>query len=132
MRRLTLLLAVAAVLLPSLATAAEPTVYDTISKHYEAIRMILLHDSSDGVAPHAEEIATVATRAAGAFDAARHGVDAASADRLRELLPELAKAAGQVAAAGDLAATREAFFPLSQALPKLTTSAARATLFFLP
>ena len=39
------------------ALASENATFDEISKHYEAIRLLLLHDTSDGVESHAKAIA---------------------------------------------------------------------------
>ena len=91
------LLAGAAV--PALAASPAPAApaaggFNAVLPHYEAVRKELLADSLKGVATHAEEIRKRAPQDA--------------------LGKEIAKAAGQLAAAKDLTAARDAFSALSE------------------
>lgn len=98
MPRTAIPLALALVLLagaavPALAAPAASG-FNAVLPHYEAVRKALLADSLKGVATHAEEIRKRAPQDA--------------------LGKEIAKAAGQLAAAQDLTAARDAFHALSE------------------
>ncbi len=81
--------------------------FDALVKPYETIRLALVDDSTEGVAEEAEAIAAQAKDLA---------AEKATPEAVKTLLPEIAKAAGKLAEAPDLAAAREAFYALSQAL----------------
>lgn len=110
-----LLLALLAVgALPALA-GGEGT-FATLVEHYEPIREALLHDNLDGVPAHAEAMAATARALHDDFSAERAGVAADSADSVKAALPEIASAADDLAAAGDLEEARSAFGELSGGL----------------
>lgn len=104
MPRTATFLALALVLLagaavPALAASPAPVTptasgFNAVLPHYEAVRKALLADSLKGVATHAEEIRKQAPQDA--------------------LGKEIATAAGQLAAAKDLTAARDAFSALSE------------------
>lgn len=79
---------------PAPAAAPAASGFNAVLPHYEAVRKALLADSLKGVATHAEEIRKRAPQDA--------------------LGKEIAKAAGQLAAAKDLTAARDAFSALSE------------------
>ena len=96
--------------------AEEPTVYEEISHHYEAVRQALLVDSITGVAEHAAAIRHGVDVLAEDFHAEQAGVAADQAEECKKLLPEIAAAAQQVADGTSLDETRTAFFELSKPL----------------
>lgn len=90
--------------------------FAAIVHHYEAARLALLHDKTEGLGEHADEIKATAEQLAAKFSADQAGVPADKADAAKALLPEIAAAAGELAKAGDIAAARDAFYALSQPL----------------
>ncbi len=118
-RELFFLLAVAGVL--AFATAAGATdgnagrtAFASIVHEYEAVRLVLLNDKTDGIAEHAEAIRATAAALAEDFTSERAGVAAGDADGVEALLADVVEAAGQLAGADDIAVAREAFFLLSK------------------
>ncbi|MDH3253830.1 MAG: hypothetical protein OEM62_02480 [Acidobacteriota bacterium] len=113
--RTTLILVLAAGLAAG-ARAGETDAFEDAMSHYEAIRIELLNDSTDGIDEHArgmeERIATLAEDLT--YEEA--GVPESVLAELDELLPELAVAVGELAEAGDLEQAREALFALSKPL----------------
>lgn len=96
------------------AVAAEPTAFGKIAGHYEAIRQALLHDTTDGVAAHAQGIEHVVTGLEKRFATGSAGVSGEKAGECETLLPQIALAAKNLAAARDLAGARTAFGELSK------------------
>lgn len=86
------------------AGASSSEVFDAIMKPYEELRLTLVDDAVDGVAELAESI--------------REEADAASEtdEEARALLPKVVTFADDLAAGGDLATAREAFYELSKVL----------------
>jgi len=111
--RLFVLLLVAASL-PAMAVAAEPTAFERITSHYEAIRQALLHDTMDGVQAHARGLEREAKLVAQRFAPAAAGINEISSEKCQELLPQLANLAAQVAGSEDIGAARAAFCELSK------------------
>ncbi len=89
------------------AGASSSQGFDELVKPYEAIRLTLVDDSTEGVAEEAEAIAAKAKDLA---------AEKATPEAVKTLLPEIAGAAKDLAEAADLAAAREAFYELSKAL----------------
>jgi hypothetical protein len=86
--------------------AADKTSIAEIFGHYEAIRQVLIEDSTDGVAEQAAAIRRIAERLHADFNAERAGVGAEDAAAVRDLLPEVVDGAAKVAAAADLETIR--------------------------
>ena len=91
----------------AVAVASSSEGFDKLVEPYEAIRLALVDDSTDGVAEEAEAIAEKAKELA---------AEKATPEAIKTLLPEIAGVAKDLAEAADLAATREAFYELSKAL----------------
>ena len=112
----TTMILVLAVGIAAGAEAGETNAFEDAMSHYEAIRIALLNDSTDGVDEHArgmeERIATLAEE----LTYEKAGVPESVLAEFDELLPELATAVGEVAEAGDLEQAREALFALSKPL----------------
>ena len=83
---------------------------------YEVARRALADDSLDGVAPAALELQEALESLRTNFSAQRAGVPEEKADEVAALLPEAATAAGQLAAAKDLDAARDALYALTKPL----------------
>ncbi len=115
-----LLLTVAAVAFAAGAAdeTAGRTAFASIVDDYEAVRLALLNDKTDGIAEHAEAIRATAAALVGNFSAERAGVAAENAGGVKALLPDVVEAAGRLAGAGDIAAARKAFFLLSKRLAR--------------
>lgn len=114
--------------LAGLAGAGEPTAFETLTGHYEQVRQALVHDHLDGVADEARQLAAAVRRLEEDFSVERAGVEPADAVAVQELLPELASAADELAAAGDVGQAREAFSKLSRALVRYRKRVADADL----
>ncbi len=95
---------------------AEITAFDTIADHYEAIRQVLIEDSTDGVARHAEAIAETAGALKRNYSDTAAGVKSGSGGTIKSLLPEIEKRALEVARATDLEAIRTEMAELTQPL----------------
>ena len=91
----------------ALAMASSSEGFGELVKPYESIRLTLVADSTEGIAGEAEAIAEKAKEIA---------AQAATPEAVKTLLPEIAGAARELAAATDIAAAREAFYELSKAL----------------
>ncbi len=111
--RILALAATAALLALPVAAASDGTAYDRIGRHYEAIRVQLVHDSTAGVAAHAREISKIAAGLTETFDPAAAAVGSSNAEDCLKLLPELRAAADRLAGTRDLASARDAFGSLS-------------------
>jgi hypothetical protein len=98
--------------------AAENTVFDEISGHYEAIRQALIKNTTDDIAAQAEAIAVAATSLADAFSVEAAGVGAGDTAAVKALLPEVYARAEKLAAADGLADTRQEFAALTQPLAR--------------
>jgi hypothetical protein len=98
------------------AAAAPDTAFADIDTHYQALRLALLKDSTQGVQTHAESIMKIAATLQAAPTAARADVDGADLDGLKELLPQVVARAKALAAAKDIGAQREALKKLTQPL----------------
>lgn len=106
-------------LINSLASAdegAKDTVFSDISGHYEAIRLVLIEDSTEGVAEHAEAIAYAAASLAANFSPAAAGVDSADAAAVKGLLPQIEVRASRVASAEALERIRDELAELTKPL----------------
>jgi hypothetical protein len=109
----TFLLAVALV---SGAIAAENAAFTTIVDHYEAIRQVLIEDSTEGVAEHAEAIAKTARALELNYSDTAAGVTTASGGAVKALLPEIEKRATEVARSTDLETVRTEMAELTKPL----------------
>lgn len=100
----------------SARAAGAPPAYSTLLRPYEEIRQALVGDELDPVSSRAREIERLAWEASG------EPVAGDSSD-CRDLLGQIAAAAGELAAARDLDAAREAFGELSKPLVRLRAMA---------
>ena len=100
----------------SVALAGESSPFRVISDHYEVVRNALLNDTTTGIAEHATAIADQVGTLTEAFDAKAAGVAAGQQTACESLLPEIERAARELAAAKDLEAARHAFAELSKPL----------------
>jgi len=120
MRTLALALALTLVAVPPARAhddAPTPTTFSAARAHYAAIQQALAGDTTDGVADHAHALRDLARAASADFSAAATGIAPDQAAACRKLLPHLADAAVELAAAGgDLDQARTAFAPLSDAM----------------
>lgn len=98
------------------AADVESTAFDHITDRYEAVRLALTNDTTDGIAEQGKAIEAILERLAAAWSPAAAGVRADSADDVRGLLPELTEAAAALSAATSLDAARDAFYDLSKPL----------------
>lgn len=96
--------------------AAEETVFADIFSQYEAIRQVLIEDSTEGVAAHAAAIAAAADGLEQSFSAASAGVGPEDAAAIEAVLPEVVEGAKAVSAATDLDGTRDALAELTKPL----------------
>lgn len=96
--------------------AAEQTVFNEVSNHYEAIRQALIEESTDGLATHAQAIADAVAALARDFSAPAAGVSEDDAAAVKALLPEVTEKAEKLAAAEGLADTRQMLAALTQPL----------------
>jgi hypothetical protein len=83
---------------------------------YEAIHDALAGDSIKDITKNAKEIQKIAEATSKNFNVTMAGVSEENAKACQELLPEVAKAATKLAAAGDISSAREAFGELSRPL----------------
>lgn len=95
---------------------AAGSAFASMMTHYEAIHVALAGDTTKDIAKHAKEIQGIAEAAAKDFTAAMAGVSEENAKACQEMLPEVAKAAAKLAAAGDISSARDSFGELSRPL----------------
>jgi hypothetical protein len=116
------------------AVAGGSSAFDTIEGHYEAIRLALLKDGTDGVAAHAKAIIAEVAALEEEFDTNAAGVAGERAGECQSLLPSIGKAAGNLAGASDLAAARAAFGELSKPMVRYreTVSGQRPIVVYCP
>ncbi len=86
--------------------AAENTVFSDVFTHYEAIRRVLIEDSTDGIPEHAAAIAAAVDGLERNFSSTAAGVSPENAEAVELLLPEINSRAKQVASAQDLESSR--------------------------
>ncbi len=96
------------------AGAQETNAFRDLSDHYEAIRLSLLNDSTDGVSENARTMEERARALSANFRAQDAGVPEEKAAVCEALLPELVAAANRLSAAADIDEAREALFELSK------------------
>jgi Cu(I)/Ag(I) efflux system membrane fusion protein len=96
--------------------SAQESAFSEIFDHYEAIRQVLIEDSTDGVTGHATAIADAAAALARDLDAEAAQVGADHADAVRGWLGEIETRARAVARAGGLEPAREALAELTKPL----------------
>ena len=108
----TVLLLVAGFL--TTANAEETSAFRDLSDHYEAIRLALLSDSTDGVSEHARSMEERTRALSANFSAEAAGVPDEKAAECEALLPELVTTASRLGDAADIGEAREAFFELSK------------------
>ena len=89
MRHAILTVLFLAITLVSGISTAEETAFDSIVSDYEAIRQVLIDDSTEGIADHARSIAMTAASLAADFSPSAAAVSADDADAVRALLPEI-------------------------------------------
>lgn len=101
-----------------LADESGTSPYLEMSSHYEAIRLVLLADSKDGIAEHAEAIRDQATELLAGPSAGRAGVAEDRVADLETALREIHSAASNLSGACGLASAREDFFALTVPMAK--------------
>lgn len=111
---LNLLLIVGACV-PAIAGAQTPAFTD-VFEHYEAIRQILIEDSTEGIAEHASAIATTVATLQRSFNPSAAQVRPDDGNAVRSLLPEIEARAELVASAADLATVRAELAELTKPL----------------
>lgn len=102
-------------LLPAIE-GSEATVFSDIFDHYDAIRLLLIEDSTEGVAEHASTIASAAASLAADFSASAAGVASKDGSTVKSLLPEIDELASKLVAAGTLASIRNDLAELTKPL----------------
>lgn len=115
-RSLISLFMTAVMLAPLAVVGAEGTAFADISQHYEAIRQVLMKDSTDGVAARGRAIRDAAAALNKDFTAERAQVPESGAEAVRALLPEVEKLAGDLSAATGLQDVRSALAELTKPL----------------
>lgn len=98
------------------AWAGDPSSFEAVIKHYEPIRLALIQDSTEGVAEHAEAIASELESLQAGFTHDRVGASHEAMLVVKEKLPGMIAAARSLAGAESLEAARSAFFDLSVSL----------------
>jgi hypothetical protein len=96
--------------------AAGQQAFSTIVEHYEAIRQILIEDSTNAIAGHAEAIAATTVAFRHDFSAAAAGIDPGDAEAVKALLPEIEERASSMATADGLEEVRAALAELTKPL----------------
>ena len=96
--------------------ATEITAFATITDHYEAIRLVLIEDSTDGVAEHAEAIAKTAHALSANYSDEAAGVKTGGDATVKALLPEIENRARAVARSSDLESVRTEMAELTKPL----------------
>jgi hypothetical protein len=114
------LLIAALLVIPGIVRAGETdlTVYMEMSGHYDAIRLGLLADSTEGLAEHATALQQKAGSLLETFSAAKAGVPEAEASDTEATLQEIEAKAASLAATDDLVAAREDFFALTKPMAR--------------
>lgn len=102
--------------LVSASPAAELTAFATISDHYEAIRLVLIEDSTEGVAKHAQAIAKTAHALNVNYSDEAAGVKPGGGATVKALLPEIEQRASEVARSSDLESVRAEMAELTKPL----------------
>ena len=92
--------------------------YQTIVTHYEAIRLVLLADSIEGVAKHAKAIEEKATDLLEDVDAASSSMPEGDRATLKTAMEEIRAVASELKAADNLESARELFFDLTKPLAR--------------
>ena len=95
---------------------AKTHAFAALDEHYQAMRLSLLVDSTEGVSEGAKAIARIVSELKAAPSAGAAGVPEGSLASLEELLPLVLERAETLAAARTLTAQREALKKLSQPL----------------
>jgi len=117
MRRIgSLLIATVLAAAPFAAAGDAEDAFAQISKHYESIRQALIKDATTGVSENARAIQVIARALANEFNVERAGVSGDDASAAREILPEVAEKAGELADTSGLEATRAALAELTKPL----------------
>jgi hypothetical protein len=98
--------------------AEEKNAFIAISGHYEAIRQVLMDDSTTEVSTHAHAIATIARDLQADFSAGAAGVADSDAQAIIALLPEISSKADELVAAGDIKKLRSALAELTKPLTR--------------
>ncbi len=98
------------------ANGSEIPAFNTISSHYEAIRQLLINDSTDGIAEHAEAIAETARVLGSSYSDTAAGVKPGDGDAVKALLPEVEQRANDVARSSDLETIRTEMAELTKPL----------------
>lgn len=100
----------------AVAHADDKTAFEEVVHSYEAARVALINDTTEGVAERAAEIVEAIDGLTAEFSARKAGIDMAQSDEVRSLLPLLREAAVSLADASGLDAARDAFYDLSKPL----------------
>lgn len=114
------LLIAALLVIPGIVRAGETDLiaYMEMSGHYDAIRLALLADSTEGLVEHATALQQKAGSLLETFSAAQAGVPEAAASDTEATLREIEAKASSLAATRDLVSAREDFFTLTQPMAR--------------
>ncbi len=111
---------------PAAATTPAPSRFDATLARYETVRLALVADRWDAAAATAAKQLHAEVKALGAAPTpAAAGVPAGKLTAVKALLPEVEKASGELAAAGDLKAARDAFYRVSMPLVRWPAATGR-------
>ena len=100
----------------SFSADAEPTAFDQVAEHYEAVRLALTNDTTEDISKQGKEIEAILKQLSTEWSPEAAGVRADMAEDVQGLLPKLSEAAAALAGATSLDAARDAFYELSKPL----------------
>ncbi len=117
--RLSALLIASLLMIPGVVGAKEaPIAYMEMSSQYEAIRLVLLGDSTEGVAEYAKAIQDLARGQLEDFDAVKSSVPGQDIATFEATLQEIQIAATDLSSIGSLSSAREQFFALTKPMAR--------------
>lgn len=105
------------------AADAESTAFDQLTERYEAVRLALTNDTTDGVSEQGKEIEAILEQLSTEWSPGAAGVRDDMAEDVQSLLPDLSEAAAALSAATSLDDARDAFYDLSKPLVRWSRAA---------
>lgn len=106
-------------MIPGVGRSAEATSpYTEMAAHYEAIRLVLLADTVDGMRGHAKAIEDLAKDLLANLEAGSSSVPSEKTATFKAALEEIRSAASNLAATDSLDSARERFFALTKPLAR--------------
>lgn len=118
-----LLFAASLVASAAFAADAESTAFDQVTERYEAVRLALTNDTTDGISEQGKRIEAILEQLSTEWSPEAAGVRTDMTEDVRNLLPELSEAAAALSAATSLDAARDAFYDLSKPLVRWSKAA---------